>query len=434
MIFKKNIVLVVDAYSTGSLIAPSFISRGLECVHIRTTSEVNSFFEPSFRAADFIEDIIYNTDVELCEALSEYSVQCVLAGCELGVELAAHLAELYDISRRNNPDHAIRWRDKYEMHEALSRAGVRSIKHFKSDSLEKILLWVKQNEISPVVLKPIKSAGSDNIHICDNALEIERAFQVIKSSQNIFLEKNEEVLVQQYLENSDFKTERVFSKLKGVDIEYCVNTVSVDGLHYVSEIIRVYRTRIGASPVHDYNQLMCPVGDADIYIRLSRYICSVLNALGIAQGVGHSEVMVVDDHPVLLETAARMPGGIDLSAYTRALGHNQLSLWIDSLINPQAFLEYRQQSRGKLNFHSSCVFLIARQAGTIQRIPDITSWKAIPGVHSVKLQDEGVLRKTISLQNSPGHVFILRGDRAAVQESIKLLREEECCVYEEMLR
>ncbi len=74
-------------------------------------------------------------------------------------------------------------------------------------------------------------------------------------------------------------------------------------------IIRVYRTRIGSAPVHDYNQLMCPIDNHDIYSRLSEYIFSVLDALGIRQGVGHSELMIVNDQPVLLETAARLPGG-----------------------------------------------------------------------------------------------------------------------------
>jgi len=433
VIFKKNIILIVDAYSTGSLIAPAFISRGFECVHVRSTADVNAFYETWFRTGDFIKDILYSSDAELHLALSGYSVQLVLAGCEFGVELAAHLAAEFKISRHNDPTHAIRWRDKFEMHEALSRAGVRSIRHFKSDSLPKILEWVNEHKMLPVVLKPIKSAGSDNIHICTQESEIKHAFQVIKSSRNIFLESNEEILIQQYLDNSDFKSELLLSKSKDVDIEYCVNTVSVDGLHYVSEIIRVYRTRIGASPVHDYNQLMCPVENADVYNRLSTYIFSVLDALGIRQGVGHSELMIVDDQPVLLETAARMPGGIDLSAYTRALGHNQLSLWIDSLINPQAFLEYRQRPRNKLYFHSSCVFLIARQAGPIKRTPDISPWKTVPGVHSIKIQDEGVLKETISLENCPGHVFILNNDRVAIQNSIQLLREHEPYVYEEML-
>jgi len=433
MIYKKNVVLVVDAYSIGSLIAPAFISRGYECIHVRSTDNVNAFYESWFRATDFIADLHYQSDAALDEALSQYSVQFVLAGCEFGVELAAHLAAHFNVARHNDPAHAIRWRNKYEMHEALKGAGVRSIKHFRSAELAEIQAWIEQQDLFPVVLKPINSAGSDNIHICTNAAEVAHAFATIKSSRNIFLAQNEQVLVQQYLDNSDFFSELKSDKGRDVDIEYCVNTVSVDGQHFVSEIIRVYRTRIGAAPVHDYNQLMCPVDNQDVYRRLSEYVFSVLDALGIKQGVGHSELMIVNDEPVLLETAARMPGGIDLSAYTRALGHNQLNLWVESLINPQGFLEYRAQPRKKLYFHSSCVFLIARASGTIRQRPDISVWKHIPGLHSIKIQHEGVLSETNSLENSPGHVFILDKDRSSIQDSIQLLREAEPAIYQGML-
>lgn len=433
MIFKKNVVLIVDAFSIGSLIAPAFMSRGYECIHVRSTDNINEVYESWFRPNDFIADLHYQSDSAIDEALSQYNVQFVVPGYEFGVELAAHLAEHFKVARRNDPAHAIRWRDKYEMHEALKGAGVRSIQHFKSADLQQIQAWINQHDLFPVVLKPLNSASSDNIHICTQASEVALAFESIKASHTIFLEQNEEVLVQQYLDNSDYLTELTSEKGHDVDIEYCVNTVSVDGQHFVSEIIRVYRTRIGSAPVHDYNQLMCPVDNHDVYSRLSEYVFSVLDALGIRQGVGHSELMIVNDQPVLLETAARMPGGIDLSAYTRALGHNQLNLWVESLVNPQGFLEYRAKPRKKLFFHSSCVFLIARASGKIRQLPDITMWKHIPGLHSIKIQHEGVLSETNSLMNSPGHVFILDNDRSAIQDSIQLLRETEQAIYQGML-
>ncbi|PWU28549.1 hypothetical protein DK254_22275 [Pseudomonas sp. RW407] len=434
MIFKKNVVLVVDAYSIGSLIAPAFMSRGYECIHVRSTDNVNAFYESWFRENDFISDFLYQSDTALKEALTQYNVQFVLAGCEFGVELAAHLADCFKVARRNDPAHAIRWRNKYEMHEALKNAGVRSIQHFKSTDLQQIQEWIDQHDLFPVVLKPLNSAGSDNIHICTRADEVTQAFETIKASRTIFLTQNEEVLVQQYLENSDFLSELKPEKSPNIDIEYCVNTVSVDSQHFVSEIIRVYRTRIGSAPVHDYNQLMCPIDNHDIYSRLSEYIFSVLDALGIRQGVGHSELMIVNDQPVLLETAARLPGGIDLSAYTQALGHNQLNLWVESLLNPQGFLEYRAKPRKKLLFHSSCVFLIARTSGEIRQLPDITVWQHIHGLHSIKIQHEGVLNETNSLENSPGHVFILDKDRLVIHDSIRLLREAEPAIYQGMLK
>lgn len=434
MIFKKNVVLVVDAYSIGSLIASAFMSRGYECIHVRSTDNINPFYESWFRANDFIGDLLYRSDQAIDDALNRYNVQFVLAGCEFGVELAAHLAAHFKVERRNDPAHAIRWRNKYEMHEALKNAGVRSIQHFKSAHLQQIQSWIDQHNLFPVVLKPIDSAGSDNVHICTSADEVAEAFEIIKASRTIFLARNEEVLVQQYLDNSDFLCELKSEKGHDVDIEYCVNTVSVDGQHFVSEIIRVYRTRIGTAPVHDYNQLMCPVENHEVYSRLSEYIFSVLDALGIKQGVGHSELMIVNDQPVLLETAARMPGGIDLSAYTKALGHNQLNLWVESLLNPHGFLEYLAKPRQRLFFHSSCVFLIARVSGEIRQAPDISVWKHIPGVHSIKIQHEGVLSETNSLESSPGYVFILDKDRSAINDSLQQLRNAEPDIYKGMLR
>ncbi|NBA98032.1 hypothetical protein [Pseudomonas sp. R5(2019)] len=61
-------------------------------------------------------------------------------------------------------------------------------------------------------------------------------------------------------------------------------------------------------------------------------------------------------------------------------------------------------------------------------------WKQIPGLHSIKIQHEGVLSETSSLENSPGHVFILDRDRSAIYDSIQLLREAEPAIYQGMLR
>ncbi len=44
-----------------------------------------------------------------------------------------------------------------------------------------------------------------------------------------------------------------------------------------------------------------------------------------------------------------------------------------------------------------------------------------------------MLKSTISLENSPGHVFILDSSRANIENSIELLREHESKVYRDML-
>jgi hypothetical protein len=45
-----------------------------------------------------------------------------------------------------------------------------------------------------------------------------------------------------------------------------------------------------------------------------------------------------------------------------------------------------------------------------------------------------VLRETNSLENSPGHMFILDKDRSTINASIQLLREAEPAIYQGMLK
>lgn len=439
MMMKRDTVLIVDAYSTGAFLAPAFIAHGIQCVHVRSSAQIRPNLLATARPGDFVLDFLYQDDADLHQQLQGMNIRWVLAGCEEGVELAARLSEVLNVPYRNEAQHSKRWRNKFEMHEALKHAGVASIRHFKTSTFSAIAPWAASNNIEfPLVLKPVDSAGSDNVHICSDLQMAELAFQKILSSRNALLQPNTEVLVQEYLRNGELhaSTAQTNAELqeKNIDVEYCVNTVSFGGTHHVSEIIKVYRKRVGDAPVHDYNELLCPVAHAWAYEVLSTYIGQVLDALGIQYGPAHSELMVVDNHPILLETAARLPGGIDLSAYTKALGTNQLALWVQSLLDPPSFLAHVQTSRTPLRYQSSCVFLISDREGEIVKAPNISTWAQLPCTHSVKLRDRGLLERTNALFNAPGQIFLLAKDKAAIQRDRNAVRQHEAKVYDSMLQ
>jgi hypothetical protein len=435
---KRQAVIVVDAYSTGAMLAPAFVAHGVQCVHVRSSERLRPALLVTARPGNFELEILYTDDNELCERLRHCEVQWVLAGCEEGVELAAHVAELFQVARRNAARNWMLWRNKHAMHEALQVAGVRSIRHFKSAHAADICRWAESSGVGyPVVVKPIDSAGSDNVHICENAEHVSRAVAAVLGARNALLQPNNVVLAQEYLRNSELlpagSQAQPGAPSMSVDVEYCVNTVSSEGQHYVSEIVKVYRKRVADAPVHDYNELQCPVQDAWIYEVLGGYTGQVLDALGIRNGVAHSELMVVDNQPVLLETAARLPGGIDLSAYTRTLGTNQLALWVESCLDPAAFEARSQRSRTPLRWHSSCVFLISDREGPVSRQADVSAWCALPSFHSLKLRDSGRLERTNALFNAPGQVFLLHKDKAQIARDRAFLRAAEAEVYASML-
>jgi len=437
MQFKKNVAIIVDAYVTGSFLAPALLSNGITCIHVRSQANIRDAVRAFYRPGDFVHETLYETDEALLRELAGYKVQWVFAGCEMGVRLAAHLAELFDLAARNDAAHSARWRDKYVMHQALKKAGVRSLRDLRSRDVEQVLAWKRDMALDyPIVIKPIDSSGSDNVHICEDESEVRKAFDTVISSPNTMLKQNTEVLVQEFLRNNELVLDegarRAGVHQSSADVEYCVNTVSHAGRHYISEIIKVHRKRVNGLSVHDYNELLCPVADAGIYEVFAEYVFDVLDALGIEYGPCHSELMVVGEQPILLESAARLPGGIDLSAYTKALGHNQLMLWVQSCLNPRAFLEYCERPRVALNYQSSCVFLVSDMEGDIVRKPDISGWLELPSFHSTSIKDNGRLTPTTALTNYPGYVFLLAPDKAQLAHDRARLRDKEKSIYRAM--
>lgn len=431
---KRDVAIVVDAYTSGALIAPAFRAKGVQCVHVRSEAEVTDDYASSFKPADFADDILFTSVDDLRARLAGRRVRWALPGSELGVDLAAHLADAFRTELRNDSAHVRRWRDKHDMHDALEAAGVRCIPHVKSGDLTVIKDWVATTTGFPVVLKPPSSAGTDNVHICSDMAAVERAFHAIFGARDTFLRENREVVAQMFLDNGELGApHRSDDGERRSDVEYCINTVSLDGRHYVSDVIKVYRRRIGQIPVHDYNELLCPVADAEAYAVLSRYIERVLDALGIVNGPGHSEVMVVDGAPVLLETAARLPGSTDMSAYSKALGFCQAELWMMACTHPEAFLAHAGRPRAPLRYHSSCVFLISEVEGRIVRPPDLRPWLDLPSLHSLSVMEQGQLSRTIDLTNIPGYVFLLAKDRSALPDQRERLRQAEQAIYRDMI-
>ncbi|MEP4956697.1 MAG: hypothetical protein ABJQ34_19035 [Paracoccaceae bacterium] len=427
---KRDLAIVVDGYSSGTQIAPAFRAKGVECVHVRSVAEVTDDYGTTFKAHDFIDNFLFSDISSLRSKLTGRNVRWVVPGSELGVDLAATLADTFETELRNDGSRAECWRNKFKMHEALHHAGVRAIPHILSKDKTEIMAWVDRVAGYPVVIKPKASSGTDNIHICQTREDLAIAFDAVMGALDAFLVRNTDVLAQVFLENEPYEAPEQHDQSS--DVEYCVNTVSLDGEHFVSDVIKVYRVRMGDNPVHDYNELLCPVADAEAYDVFGSYIGEVLDTLGIKNGPAHSEIMVVKGQPVLLEAAARMPGSNDMSAYSKALGISQVELWMLACTDQDAFRVLARRPRVPLRYHSSCVFLISEISGKITQQPDISQWTLLPELHSASLQNKGSLLRTTDLNNVPGYVFLLAKDRAVLPARRAALRAAEQGIYRQM--
>src|SRR5713101_7052613 len=86
--------VIVDAYSSGALLAREFQKRGVTCVHVQSQPDLPAIFVPSFLPSEFHANVVHKGSVEqTADFLRGYEPLFVIPGCELGVLTADALAE-----------------------------------------------------------------------------------------------------------------------------------------------------------------------------------------------------------------------------------------------------------------------------------------------------------------------------------------------------
>ncbi|MEZ4467775.1 MAG: FAD-binding protein [bacterium] len=107
--------------------------------------------------------------------------------------------------------------------------------------------------------------------------------------------------------------------------QYIVNTASLDGRHCVTDIWADHRLpQRGASNIYHGSDLLPSTGEVED--ALTAYVGQALDALGVRHGPAHSEVMMTAAGPVLIETAARLQGGLLDAPLAMALDRTQMAM------------------------------------------------------------------------------------------------------------
>ena len=109
----------------------------------------------------------------------------VAAGSEAGVELCTRLAE--DLGLPGNPVQYLgAMTRKDEIHQALKNAGIRHIRGEKVRSPGETLDFCRKNGLSAAVVKPLQSAGSQGLFLCDSPEEAEAAVRTLLNMKDLF--------------------------------------------------------------------------------------------------------------------------------------------------------------------------------------------------------------------------------------------------------
>ncbi len=404
---QSQMVVIVDAYSTGRFLASRFHREGLQCVHVQSQQQIPAMLHGSFQQDDFVENIIAGEDVStIFDALNKYSIVAVVAGSEPGVLLADQLSEHFGLLS-NGSDYSKARVDKYKMIEALSDADVACMPYIKSDHLNQILTW-SCKQAGTIVLKPLQSAGNDGVFFCETADDISRSFYQILNNDTIFNHSNQAVLAQPLLNGT----------------EYIVNAVSYQGCHKITDIWRCEKKFIpGKSNISMLEALVHPEDPA--CHQLIPYAKQVLQALHIQHGPGHMEVMLTEKGPVLIECAARLQGCVDPKAVEAALGYSQLSAMVMAYANPKKFEQLPQVYHLKQYVYR--LFMCSYREGLLSEAVDFDVIKQLPSFFSLNaaLHKGQRLRKTVDIATIPGYLHFINSELEQLQADYCSYRDTE---------
>ena len=410
---RRELAVIVDAYSTGSCLPTEFEKFGIGCVHVQSSPDIPADFLATFQPSDFQQHFVVGVPGSVEDIAADLTrlapVVCVIAGTETGVETAERLAQLLHVPG-NDPRTSRLRRDKYEMHERLKEAGLSALRQARCTTVDDALDWAEVLQSWPVVVKPTASAGADRVRFCNDMAEVAMAVDAILGKRNKLGDINDAAVLQKKITGQQF----------------IVNAVSMNGRRYISEIWKDDKIAVpGASLICDREILLAPHDDLARVLEL--YTIACLDALGIREGPSHTELFQTEGGELLLiETAVRMQGTIDHEAVMEATGHSHVTLTVLRHADPAAFSELLGMPYARKN-HLHCVTLSSSSSGTLkenrcrERLSALKSFRSL--IHAPQ-PGESVTR-TIDLFTNAGIAYLAGDSEEVLEREYTLIRTWE---------
>eukprot|EP00456_Euglypha_rotunda_P033824 TRINITY_DN2609_c0_g1_i5.p1 TRINITY_DN2609_c0_g1~~TRINITY_DN2609_c0_g1_i5.p1 ORF type:complete len:368 (+),score=43.31 TRINITY_DN2609_c0_g1_i5:164-1105(+) len=299
------------------------------------------------------------------------------------------------------------------MGERVREASVRAVQQAKATTWVEIELFLKRFGSGPikVVIKPVASAGSDNVYLCNSVDDVKKYFHKIIGATNMLGSLNTEVVVQEFLEGK----------------EYVVDSVSRNGKHKIITIWEYEKKKCnGANFVYFAMRLMSGEGKREQ--KLIKYMKQVLDALGIVNGASHGEVMYTPTGPCLVEVGARPHGGEGswVPLVNKCLGRNQVACALDALLDEKAF-EAIPEFPVLKNYYGIEVFLVSQVDGKLISFPRLEEVKKLKTFFQLDLliKPGDKIKKTIDCISRPGSVRLCGPDKYDLEADYLRIRDME---------
>lgn len=402
--------IVVDPLGTGQEYPAAFAEAGVEVVAVLSRPEPIALYAASWHPENFRHVHVWDGDPAgvpaLAGTLCGYHPLCLIAGSETGVELAEALVQLVVPGTGHRPELAAARRDKWAMAEAVRAAGVPHLRQLCSAEPTEIAAWLADTGLAGdrIVLKPPKSAATDNVHLVAAGEDWRPVFDLILGKMNEFGLRNDAVLVQEFAAGT----------------EYLIDSYSVDGRHGLVDVCRYSKQqrgdRIGVYDLVDF----LPADHPDV-AGLWAYARRVLDAVGVRNGCCHTEVIATPDGPRLLEVGARPAGGGHQMITKLATGTNHIERTVAHRVRGEFDPSY------ELVRYVCSVVISSPRAGTWRNADVFDGVESLPTFH-VKHFYYGsgdTVPAPAGLSSMLGWVVLASPDHEAMQADYRRIRELE---------
>lgn len=408
-------ILIVDGISTAAGYSPIFSAYGIKCIHLFSDHSIKTHFGSSLETQHYTECYTHNGDInETLSLLDKWKISYILHGMDSALQLVDSLISRLNISYANLPALSVARRHKYEMIEAVNKAGLTAPEQYMSNNKESILQWTETHNNFPVIIKPVESAGVKGVFKCSSFNDVERAFDEVMNSSSYYESPNAVVLVQSF----------------SAGREYIIDSVSLRGNHHLTSIWAVNRDK-GSSPFLDYMETV-DHSHPD-FNELRNYAFSALTALGVANGPTHLEVIVTDNGPTIVELNCRLHGSLDLRLTTYACGKNHVQDVICSILSPSWFIH---QQKSPPFFSGKAMHVLLRSPESDKRL-NANYWnslKKLPSFVSLKknINEQSLTSRTIDLKTAVGTLSLFNTDTVQLFEDLEAVRyaEKKGLMYE----
>lgn len=305
--------------------------------------------------AQLNENFVY----DLARTINQHrKIDVVIAFHDDAQVLAIKIAELLGLPNKLSAESVINTQNKQNMREILTASGIPSTPSAFVSSTEDVTRFIETfNAGTKFIIKPNSGTGSEGIYEITN----------LNSSldSQILSQVHYPALIESFIEGREFSVEGI----------------SIAGNHHIIAITEKFKH---SGTYMESGHLIPARLDAKESALISEYVASCLTALKITHGLNHSEIILSQSGPVLIETHTRGGGdriadlvklstGVDLFEVSTRL---QLGLPVDeSDITPN--------STGK----HACINFLVQDHGEceIVNISGIDTAEKLPGVVDITL-------------------------------------------------